>query len=98
MVFDADKMFEEADIVVAMFTSIYLSDYLFGFVPMASELLTNGNPPDEVFIDQIIENIKSKPEWYESIKKQSEEKGITLEESLRNNAEYVLWNYRQTPH
>lgn len=98
MVFDAAEMLEEADIVIAMFTSIFLPDYLFGFVPMASELLTNGNPPDEVYIDQIIESIKNDPEWYESIKKQSKENGITLEEGLRNNAGYVLWNYRQTPH
>ena len=40
-------------------------------------------------IGNIIENIKATPEWFESIEKQAEEKGISLEQSLWDNAEYA---------
>ena len=40
-------------------------------------------------IENIIENIKATPEWFESIEKQAEEKGISLEQSLWDNAEYA---------
>ncbi len=40
-------------------------------------------------IRRISENIKASPEWYESVKKQAEEKGVSLEQSLWDNAEYT---------
>lgn len=40
-------------------------------------------------IGNIIENIKATSEWFESIEKQAEEKGISLEQSLWDNAEYA---------
>jgi hypothetical protein len=39
-------------------------------------------------IEAIIENIKASPEWLESVTRQAEEKGITLEQSLWENADY----------
>ena len=40
-------------------------------------------------ISTIIEHIKATPEWFESVKGQAEEKGISLEQSLWDNAEYA---------
>ena len=40
-------------------------------------------------IRRISENIKASPEWYDSVKKQAEEKGVSLEQSLWDNAEYT---------
>lgn len=40
----------------------------------------------------VIQEIEGNPEWMESVKRQAEEKGLTLEENLRENAIYVLNN------
>ncbi len=40
-------------------------------------------------IASIIERIKATPEWIESVEKQADEKGISLEQSLWDNAEYT---------
>jgi len=40
-------------------------------------------------IASIIERIKTVPEWLESVEKQAEEKGISVEQSLWDNAEYT---------
>ena len=40
-------------------------------------------------IQRIIDNIKASPEWIESVGKQAEEKGISLEQSLWDNADYT---------
>ena len=39
-------------------------------------------------ISVLIENIKASPEWLESVSRQAEEKGISVEQSLWDNAEY----------
>ena len=39
-------------------------------------------------IERIIQSIKASPEWLESVTHQAEEKGISLEQSLWDNAEY----------
>ena len=41
-------------------------------------------------IGRITERIKASPEWLESVTKQAEEKGITLEQSLLDNADYTF--------
>ena len=40
-------------------------------------------------IEKTIQNIKDSPEWLESVTHQAEEKGISLEQSLWDNAEYT---------
>ena len=40
-------------------------------------------------IANIIERIKATPEWIESVSRQAEEKGISLEQSLWDNADYT---------
>lgn len=95
MVFDANEILEEADLVVAMVTSIHQSPYLFNFIPFAEELLLKHGNSDAEALAIIIENIKSNPEWYQQVAKQAEQRGITVEENLRNNAEYVLETNKQ---
>ncbi len=40
-------------------------------------------------IDRIIQHIKKTPEWFEGVERQANEKGITLEKSLWDAAEYT---------
>ena len=95
-IFDANEVIEDADIVIAMFTTAYLTrSYMCGFIPFALQQLQNGGNNDEEAIALIIQDIKNTPEWYQSVAKQAEQHGITIEESLRNNAEYLLQARKQ---
>lgn len=95
-VFDAGEILEDADIVMAVFTAPMLYDYMFGFPKSAQELFAHGIKDDEEALQNIIERIHSIPEWYQSIEQQAAERGITVEENLRNNAEYVLQKHKQS--
>ncbi|MCR5657955.1 MAG: hypothetical protein K6G25_01360 [Bacteroidales bacterium] len=95
MVFDANEILEEADLVVAMVTSIHQSPYLFNFIPFAEDLFIKQGNSDAESIAIIIQNIKSNTEWYQKIAAQAESRGITVEENLRINAEYVLESSKQ---
>lgn len=44
-------------------------------------------------IESNIQRIKASPEWLESVTRQAEEKGITLEQSLWDNADYTYRMY-----
>ena len=95
MVFDANEVLEDTDIVVAMVTSIHQEPFLFDFIPFAESLLEKGGNSDAEANAIIIGNIKSNPEWYQQIVKQAEQRGISVEENIRNNAEYVLETNKQ---
>lgn len=96
MVFDAGEVIEDADIVISIFTSAFLPRYMFDFIPYALEQLQAVRLSDEVAINQIIDNIKNNPEWLQAIEKQAENRGVTLEQNLRENAEYVLQNVKKS--
>ena len=95
MIFDAAEVIEDADIVMAVFTAPMLYDYMFNFTNTAQELLQKGKMDDQEALQTIIKNIIDTPEWLEAIKKQAEELGITAEENIRRNAEYVLKKNKQ---
>ena len=94
-VFDALDVIEEADVVMALFTAPMLYDYMFGFPSYAQELFDHGPVSDEEAIQNIIQRIYSLPEWYQAIEQQAIDRDITLEENLRNNAEYLLYTHKQ---
>lgn len=87
---DAYQTLENADIVLAVFTSNYLFDYLCGFTYTAQELFQKGMTNDQEAIETVIQRIKDDPEWMQAIEKQAKERGITIDESLFQNAEYVV--------
>ena len=95
MIFDAAEVIEDADIVMAVFTAPMLYDYMFNFTNTAQELLQKGKMDDHEALQVIIQNILDTPEWLEAIEKQAEELGITAEENIRRNAEYVLKKNKQ---
>lgn len=95
-VFDAEEILEDADIVMAVFTAPMLYDYMFGFPKSAQEMFAHGIKSDEEALQNIIERIHTIPEWYQSIEQQAAERGITVEENLRNNAKYVLQKHKQS--
>lgn len=87
---DAYQMLEEADIVIAMVTSAYIYEYLWGFEQTVFQRFAKGPLSEEETIQLKIEEIKNNKPWYESIVKQAKERNVTVEENLRNNAIYVL--------
>jgi hypothetical protein len=87
---EAYQTLEDADIVMAVFTSNYLFDYMCGFTNTAQELFQKGITSDQETIETIIQRIKDNPEWMQAIEQQAKERGISIDENLHKNAEYIL--------
>lgn len=87
--FGTAETLKQADIVIALYTSNYLLNYMSGFTQSAQELYANGGTLEQEAILSIMESIKNDPEWYSSIEQQAKERGISIEENLRLNAAYV---------
>ena len=64
--------------------------YLCGFTHTAQALFQKGMTDDQEAIETVIQRIKDDPEWMQAIEKQAKERGITIDESLFQNAEYVV--------
>ena len=86
------EILEGADVVMAFVSADYFYHYLFDIEETAYRLWAHGPLSEEELIDMKMNEIKSNPEWYDAIVKQAEERGIGVEENLRNNAIYVLNN------
>jgi hypothetical protein len=87
--FNTAETLEQADVVLAVFASNYLLNYLCGFNQSALELYENGITKEQESILPIMESIKNDPQWYGSIQQQAQERGISIEECLIKNAAYV---------
>lgn len=87
---EAHQTLEDADIVMAVFTSNYLFDYMCGFTNTAQQLFQKGITSDQETIETIIQRIKDNPEWMQAIEQQAKERGISIDENLHKNAEYIL--------
>ena len=90
MIFDANVVLEDTDIVIAMFTTAYMTNYMCGFIPFALQQLENGGTNDIDALNNIIKDIMNTPEWYQAVVKQGVERGQTPEEAVYNNAAYTL--------
>ena len=90
------EIITQADVILLVFTDMHAYDYLFGFLRTVERTLADGPDHDpQKAISKIVEAIKASPEWYEKVRKQAEEKNISLEECLRGNAEWVYeQNYK----
>ena len=86
---EARQVLENADIVMAVYTSNYLFDYMNGFTQSAIALYQKDSS-DEDELRSVMESIKDNPEWLRLIEQQAKERGISMEENLRINAEYIL--------
>ena len=89
-IFSNDETLKQADIVIALYTSNYLLNYMSGFTQSALELYANGGTQEQEAIRSIMESIKKDPEWFGVIQQQAQERGISVEENLRLNAAYVF--------
>ena len=87
---DAFDVICNADIVLSVFTAPNFYDYMCGFCNVTLEMMRNGGLSMEKQIELMIKKIEQDPVWLESVKKQAEEKGITLGEALYNNAVYTI--------
>lgn len=95
MILTPNEIIEESNIIIAMFTTAYMTNYMFGFIPFAEEMLQKGGYSDEEAIAIIINNIKNNPEWYQKVVEQAKERGMTVEENLLDNADFVLRSNKQ---
>ena len=87
---DADKVLDNADIVMAVFTAPMYYTYMFGFPQTAQNLFQNGEISEGAKLQAVIQMIKDNEDWMKAVEKQAEERGLTVEQNLRRNAIYVL--------
>ena len=91
---DAYKILEDADIMMAVFTAPMLYNYMFGFTDSAFGLYEYARCDSckrEGRIRWLMHSITSDPDWFDAVVKQAEEKGISVEQALRGNAEYLIY-------
>ena len=88
--FGTAETLKKADVVIALYTSNYLLNYMSGFTQSALELYANGGIQEQEAVRSIMESIKTDPEWFGVIQQQAKERGISVEENLKLNAAYVF--------
>lgn len=99
--FDAYKVLQDADVVMAVFTAPMLYNYMFGFTDTAFdlyEILQCDSCMREIQIEKYKYIIQKDAEWYNAVVKQADERGIDVEQALRNNAEYMVFMESQHEH
>ena len=85
------KELKDADIVMISLSATQLYDINHGFISQAFVNLSLDNPEViDGILTKIKERIKNDENWYNSIKKKAKEKGISVEESLHQDAMYIL--------
>ncbi len=92
---DAEKVLDNADIVMAVFTAPMYYTYMFGFPQTAQNLFKNGEISEGAKLQAVIQMIKDNEDWMKAVEKQAEERGLTVEQNLRRNAIYVLEKKKQ---
>ena len=89
---DTYQILEDADIVMAVFTSPMLYNYMFGFPETAFNLYAQGQLCEGEEVEMMMESIRNNAQWYEAVEKQAKECGLTIEDNLRRNAIYAIRN------
>lgn len=85
------EIITQADIILLIFTDMHAYDYFFNFITTVERALEDGPDYDaEETIQGIIVRIKGSPEWYDKVVRQAQEKGISIEQCLHDNAQWVF--------
>ena len=85
------KVISGSDIVMFFFTTRSYYTSFYGFYETAMDAIADKDQTiNESTIQSQIEVIKSDEKWFNYVKRQSKEKGISIEEGLRNNAIWIL--------
>lgn len=90
--FNTAETLEQADIVIALYTSNYLFNYMSGFTQTAQELFQKGVTGEQEALEIIMRRIMDDPKWMQAVEQQAQERGISVEENLIKNAKYILEN------
>ena len=93
---DADEVLENADIVMAFFTAPMYYDYMFGFLQTAQHLFQHGEISEGANLRAAMQLIKENEAWMKAVEEQAEQRGLTVEENLRRNAQYHLEERQRT--
>ncbi|MCR4965296.1 MAG: hypothetical protein K6A41_06530 [Bacteroidales bacterium] len=87
------EIITEADVILVVFTDMHAFDYFFDFITTVDQALKDGPGFSDIDMEEVIQDIilriKSTPEWYDKVKKQAKENGISVEQCLRDNAQWV---------
>lgn len=97
VVYDANQVLKDADIVLAVFTAPMYHNYMFGFAATAQELYQKGDMTEEEAILMTMDMIRANSEWMKAIEQQAEKLGVSTEENLRTHAKYYLDSQKNKP-
>lgn len=96
---DIREAAEKNDLILLLSTDANLYRFPFGFIDrLHRAYFQEGESDDSDYEERIqyyTEGIMKTPDWLESVQKHAEEKGITLEQAIRENAEYMVWKEKQ---
>jgi hypothetical protein len=81
------------DVILLLSTETNLYKFDFGF---SENYRKSPETQLEIEIKKVIRNIKKNKEWLEEVKNQGKENNMTVDESLRKNAIFVIENRKQT--
>lgn len=99
---DIVKEVEKNNVVLLLATDANLYKFAFGFIDQLYDgYFKSGKGSEQKSIDKeqriraYIHSIKETPHWLNQIKAQAKKENISLDEALRKNAEYMLWQEDQ---
>lgn len=85
---------EDVDAVIIMTTVFNLNRFAFGFLDRGYDAFhPEGVSLTEAYEQKVLakmNEIRNTPDWLQAVTAQAEREGISIERSIRNNAEYVL--------
>ena len=87
---DSPNVLEKADIIMGINTAPMLYNYMSDFQTKAIDLLSIQDKD----ILEMMETIRTTPEWYDFVVEQAEKKNLSIEDNLRINAIYFLEHHR----
>ena len=92
------KEVEKNDVILLISTDANLYKFAFGFIDVLYDSYFNSNKNSikekrkrEERVLFYINSIKNTPEWMESLKKQAKEEKTLIEDVIKKNAEYMVW-------
>jgi hypothetical protein len=88
---DLKKELYSQDIVIMIVTESNYPVFPFGFIEAYFEKCLPESPENQqIELEQSIEKIKNDKDWYAYVVKKAKEQGLTIDEALRRDAQYIL--------
>ena len=86
------KKLQEVDLVMILITSGAMDNFGFGFIDQSYQALQIKEDVQNAVLQHLIQKMKNDQNWLSDIDKKAKEKGVTTDEMLSLDANYLLLN------